>query len=962
MANNGSRDSDLSPGRDSSASDSSSQSEEERLRRLFNSCDADGDGYLDGEDFLFMCRQLNLEDSVAEIRVELGMSESDHISFDDFLRCRARVMAATQDPEDPDLASDTSGFHTQHPNITSWPTMSSDSLGAHSGRPESADYDSGARDLSPEPISLTHLMQSHDPSAVQSVQEMGSGQVLDLADRLHLAAITSMKGEINDLKTRLLQVTSERDLLDRQIMSQSDTLCSQREVEARIEQVAARYEERIIELHSVIAELRKKMERHHINVIREEEEFEESDAAQSNRSQDGGSNHDILADSQSASLDMGNELSLELSRVVTEMENAMATRSPLVAQVTGEAEDRDSEAADQGGKDTMDGYEEEEEESKPPTPPPRQALSPTTFPPSLLPGGGRAGPGGPRDVEELLAQRDFELAELRSQVIAVIEERDAMHKKVWELQNRMNAGDKLASPVNSRTSTPTKPHLLSLGSDRLAGGDTFPVAKVAELKKLRTLTGDKQALGAEVSSLGLPTTQTAEHLVHNVQVSSSTQELAHTLNSNPSTSDLDPRLIEYRLELDRVQSRADHLRAQNDTLAITLAESKAHAERLSSLVGKYESNATALTMALSYSDQALETCQMLVALLDSEIGVLLANCRAAGIGGFGFGNGEEDRGEVTALLQRSHGARRTAEGMAKHLLNRLDRSHVAHNLTCSPNPWEDLSSVSHTTSMTSSTDSGEGEFGKAEEQRLRDYVLQLRGERAAVRATVMELEPLHVDPLAKHFRTPDVTRLDLENAVLMQELMAMKEERAELKAANYLLEKESRALELRLAAQDSTEVAYRVTIQHLRSELQQQAGGMQESEDAGCVRVSDLHTHDPAELARDLAAALTRERSLKKRVQELMATLEKISRNSEVRHKQSAEFVNDLKRANSALITAFDKAKKRYQGKLKKLEVQLKSVSERYETQVSTQIRTLKQRLALYEDESSRPPPSETSL
>ena len=37
----------------------------------------------------------------------------------------------------------------------------------------------------------------------------------------------------------------------------------------------------------------------------------------------------------------------------------------------------------------------------------------------------------------------------------------------------------------------------------------------------------------------------------------------------------------------------------------------------------------------------------------------------------------------------------------------------------------------------------------------------------------------------------------------------------------------------------------------------------------------------------------------------------------------------------SALITAFDKAKKRYQSKLKKLEIQLKSVSERYEAQVS---------------------------
>lgn len=74
-----------------------------------------------------------------------------------------------------------------------------------------------------------------------------------------------------------------------------------------------------------------------------------------------------------------------------------------------------------------------------------------------------------------------------------------------------------------------------------------------------------------------------------------------------------------------------------------------------------------------------------------------------------------------------------------------------------------------------------------------------------------------------------------------------------------------------------------------------------ELEDAQVAGMAELQSRDPAELARDLTAALSRERSLKKRVQELMATLEKISRNSEVRHKQSAEFVNDLKRANRSV-------------------------------------------------------------
>lgn len=41
-----------------------------------------------------------------------------------------------------------------------------------------------------------------------------------------------------------------------------------------------------------------------------------------------------------------------------------------------------------------------------------------------------------------------------------------------------------------------------------------------------------------------------------------------------------------------------------------------------------------------------------------------------------------------------------------------------------------------------------------------------------------------------------------------------------------------------------------------------------------------------------------REKKVKGRVQELVAALERLTKSSEVRHQQSAEFVNDLKRAN----------------------------------------------------------------
>ncbi|XP_012942223.1 uncharacterized protein LOC101852647, partial [Aplysia californica] len=175
MAERGSSSGSGSENGDSRNSSSrSSASEEERLRRLFNSCDADGDGYLDGEDLTFMCRMLNMADSVGEVRQQLGLTDESRLSFHDFLRCRTRVMlesSALQQPhqqsqahdleavtspallsagEDTGIESDASGVmgNVQPASqMTLWPTLSSDSLGALScTKPDSADYDSGARD------------------------------------------------------------------------------------------------------------------------------------------------------------------------------------------------------------------------------------------------------------------------------------------------------------------------------------------------------------------------------------------------------------------------------------------------------------------------------------------------------------------------------------------------------------------------------------------------------------------------------------------------------------------------------------------------------------------------------------------------------------------------------------------------------------------------------------------------
>lgn len=90
--------------------------------------------------------------------------------------------------------------------------------------------------------------------------------------------------------------------------------------------------------------------------------------------------------------------------------------------------------------------------------------------------------------------------------------------------------------------------------------------------------------------------------------------------------------------------------------------------------------------------------------------------------------------------------------------------------------WEcDGFSVCLLSTTSSTASSCDTEFTKEDEQRLKDYIQQLKNDRAAVKLTMLELESIHIDPLSYDVKPRgDSQRLDLENAVLMQELMAMK--------------------------------------------------------------------------------------------------------------------------------------------------------------------------------------------
>ncbi|KYN18732.1 hypothetical protein ALC57_08961 [Trachymyrmex cornetzi] len=137
-------------------SETGSICDEERVRKLFQACDGDGDGYIDSQDLLTVCRELNLENSVEELMRELGADEHGRISYQEFLRRRLALR-----PEIEALRAGkrrSSPHHTHTPEYL--PTSSDNSLGTVSGRHESWEFDSGARDLSPEPHSLQKLVEA----------------------------------------------------------------------------------------------------------------------------------------------------------------------------------------------------------------------------------------------------------------------------------------------------------------------------------------------------------------------------------------------------------------------------------------------------------------------------------------------------------------------------------------------------------------------------------------------------------------------------------------------------------------------------------------------------------------------------------------------------------------------------------------------------------------------------------
>lgn len=223
-----------------------------------------------------------------------------------------------------------------------------------------------------------------------------------------------------------------------------------------------------------------------------------------------------------------------------------------------------------------------------------------------------------------------------------------------------------------------------------------------------------------------------------------------------------------RNEVEKLQRRVENLRVQNNVLDLSLADNKSMCERLYLLCGKYESNAVALNQALNCSDRTIEAYDVMLALLESKLGIM-----------------ENAESAIES--------RKAAETVAKHLMVRLENeTNIQGN---SLGPWQDAATLysgnNGANTSTPWTDENDG--------RLRAQMSKLKGQRATIQNTVVNLE----SPFAPEIdKSPisgkslyETRKADLEAAVLTQELMSMREDLAEYKCRAEQAEREKTVMQ-----------------------------------------------------------------------------------------------------------------------------------------------------------------------
>ncbi|XP_017651488.1 Usher syndrome type-1C protein-binding protein 1 isoform X2 [Nannospalax galili] len=416
---------------------------------------------------------------------------------------------------------------------------------------------------------------------------------------------------------------------------------------------------------------------------------------------------------------------------------------------------------------------------------------------------------------------------------------------------------------------------------------------------------DSSSSGAE----GEPWTPQGSPLVHPMlqclQRNSSTQIFGclSTQRRAPET-----HLMEDQLE--QLQGSIENLKCFNRLLLAVLQGYKGRCESLSMQLGLREAEATALHLALQYSEDCEEAFGALLALR------MATKDRAT------EGDLQAAEDAVTRLLAEKEAAMDGGTPQPSPEGSSVDK----------PTPQELVARL-------------HGHVQRVQEHRALVKIPPALGPVREPRPTVPHTE---ASVMAMLEMQPGPALPRLEKSQIQQDLLATREGLADLALRLQLLRKEKRGLELREAALRTQGPALALLLQQLRWERAHLgACGVQDSSGRGSSGDASSEEEEWAQgppalpggqtgrvwdsenLSQELAASLTRTLELQAQLQALRWQLEQMAQKGRIRRAHSAELNRELCKAHSALVLAFRGAHRKQEEQSRKLEQQMTQMQAR---------------------------------
>ncbi|XP_076770518.1 harmonin-binding protein USHBP1 isoform X2 [Arvicanthis niloticus] len=396
----------------------------------------------------------------------------------------------------------------------------------------------------------------------------------------------------------------------------------------------------------------------------------------------------------------------------------------------------------------------------------------------------------------------------------------------------------------------------------------------------------------------------AHPLLQRLRSDSSTQSFGCLSTQHPA-----PEMYLLEDQMGQLQGSIEKLKCFNRLLLAVLQGYKCRCESLSIKLSKREAEATALRLALQYSEDCEEVYEVMLALKTAGLGT--------GV--------EATKGDLQA-----------AEEEASRLLVKKEAA-------------MDVETPQH------SPEGGSVDKPTPEElaAQLHGYLQHLRERWALVKippalgpATAPKPTMPHAEATVQAILEiqPGPALPQLEKSQIQQDLAATRDSLADLVLRLQLAQREKRGLELREAALRAQGPAHRLLLQQLRWERAHlmgdgSSGGSSEDPSSEEEVGEDRQQHyqgppallggqmgkvwDSENVSQELSASLARAVDLRAQLQSLRRQLEQVAQKGRTRGAQSAELNRELCKAHSALALAFRGAHRKQEEQLRKLEQQV---------------------------------------